>query len=135
MFLKHTEKAKAEKLEIEKEIEKSNDKCSNLEKIIEAATTFASKFRTVWTLSDYYKRQKLQFMLFPEGIFYDKKKDAVRTARVNSVFSYFVELARVLREKKSGRNNLKIVSPALVEVTGFEPVSKHILQKLSTCLL
>jgi len=50
-------------------------------------------------------------MLFPEGIFHDKKKDAIRTKRVNSVFSYFVELARVLKEKKSGRNNLKIVFP------------------------
>jgi len=73
-------------------------------------------------------------MLFPEGIFYDKKKDRVRTSRVNSVFFYFVELARFLKEKKSGRNNLKIVSPALVEVTGIEPVSKHDIQKLSTCL-
>jgi DNA invertase Pin-like site-specific DNA recombinase len=127
MFLKYTEKAKVEKIEIEREIEKSKDKCSNLEKIIEAATTFASKFRSVWALSDYYKRQKLQFMLFPEGIFYDKKKDRVRTSRVNSVFFYFVELARFLKEKKSGRNNLKIVSPALVEVTVCEP--PHYLKK------
>ncbi len=27
-----------------------------------------------------------------------------------------------------------LVNSLLVEVTGFEPVSKHILQKLSTCL-
>ena len=135
MFLKYTEKARAEKLEIEREIEKSKNKCSNLEKIIEAATAFASKFRSVWTLSDYYRRQKLQFMLFPEGIFYDKKKDAVRTARVNSVFSYFVELARVLKEKKSGRNNLKIVSPALVEVTGLEPWFKLLLKLLNDSMI
>ena len=57
-------------------------------------------------------------MLFPEGIFYDKKKDRVRTSSVNSVFSYFVELARVLKEKKSGKNNLKIASPAFVEASG-----------------
>jgi len=39
-----------------------------------------------------------------------------------------------LKEKKSGRNNLEIASPALVEVTGIEPVSKHDIRKLSTCL-
>jgi hypothetical protein len=31
---------------------------------------------------------------------------------MNFVFSYFVKLARVLKEKKSGRDNLKIASPA-----------------------
>jgi hypothetical protein len=41
MFLKYTQKAKGEKLGIEQEIEKSKNKCSNLQNIIETATTFA----------------------------------------------------------------------------------------------
>ena len=111
MFLKYSEKTKAEKLQIEKEIAGAKNKCSNLDKLIEAATEFASKLKHLWDLGDYYVRQKLQFMLFPEGIFYDKKKDSVRTGRVNSVFACFVALARVFREKKSGGGNLKLLSP------------------------
>jgi hypothetical protein len=72
-------------------------------------------------------------MLFPEGIFYDKKKDAVRTTRVNSVFSDFVDLARILKEKKSGRNNLKIVSPALVVVSGVEPCIQEVEDASCEC--
>ncbi|MBD0368126.1 MAG: hypothetical protein ICV53_18740 [Flavisolibacter sp.] len=34
-----------------------------------------------------------------QGIFYDKKKDAVRTGRVNNVFACFVELTRVFKGK------------------------------------
>ena len=117
MFLKYAEKTKAEKLQIEKEIAGAKNKCSNLDKLIEAATEFASKLKPLWDLGDYYERQKLQYMLFPEGIFYDKKKDSVRTGRVNSVFACFVALARVFREKKSGGSNLKLLSPTLVDLT------------------
>jgi site-specific DNA recombinase len=134
MYLKYSEKTKEEKREIEMELAKSNNRCSNLENIVDGALEFATKFKPLWDLGDYWQKQKLQYMLFPDGIYYDKKNDTVRTARVNSVYSCFAELARVSAKKKSGRNNLKVVSPAFVEVTGIEPVSKHDTQKPSTCL-
>lgn len=73
-------------------------------------------------------------MLFPDGIFYDKQKDRVRTARINSVILYRSSVARVEGKKKSGKGKQNLLFPALVEVTGIEPVSKHDIQKLSTCL-
>ena len=100
MYLKYSEKTKEEKKEIEKEVAKSNNGCSNLENIVDGAIEFATKFKPLWDLGDYWQKQKLQFMLFPDGIFYDKKYDTVRTARVNSVYGYFVELAKVSAKKK-----------------------------------
>ncbi len=134
MYLKYTEKAKEERREIERQIAKSKNGCSNLENVVESALDFASKFKLLWDLGDYYDKQKLQFMLFPEGIYYDKKKDAVRTGRVNSVFLYFASLAGLSGKRKSGKGKSNLHFPASVEVTGIEPVSKHIRRKLSTCL-
>lgn len=114
MFLKYAQKAKDERLQIEQEIQRSKGKCSNLEKLIEAACGFASKLKPPWVLGEYQEKQKLQFMLFPDGIYYDKKKDTVRTERINSVFASFTQLARVWGKNKSGSNNLKIIPPALV---------------------
>lgn len=74
IYLKYSEKAKEERREIEWQIAKVKTGCSNQENAIECALNFASTFKPLWNLGDYWDRQKLQFMLFPEGIFYDKKK-------------------------------------------------------------
>ena len=134
MYLKYSEKTKEEKREIEKQIAKSKNGCSNLENVIECALDFASKFKPLWDLGDYYDKQKLQFMLFPEGIFYDKKKDAVRTARVNSVFLYFTSLARISEKKKSGKGKQNLLFPALVEDNGVEPMTSCMPCKRSSQL-
>jgi ferredoxin-NADP reductase len=49
------------------------DVWGNLEKTVEHALDFSSKLSTLCDSSDYTSKQKLQFLLFPEGIYYDKK--------------------------------------------------------------
>ena len=63
-----------------------------------------------------------------------KKNDECRTPHVNEVFRQMTGLVRVLGEKENGNNTFDCNVPALVELAGVEPASKHILQKLSTCL-
>ncbi len=121
MFFKYQEKNKQEKLEIEKQIAKSGNRCSNLENILDAAIGFVTKFKSLWDCSDYIGRQRLQFMIFPEGVFYDKKKDAVRTGRINVVFEYFTELAKIIAKKKTGKTQSNLSFPGLVGVDGIEP--------------
>ncbi len=36
----------------------------------------------------YIAKQRIRFLLFPEGITYNKKTDECRTPRINSVFAY-----------------------------------------------
>ena len=56
----------------------------------------------MWNVGDYNKKQRLQFLLFPEGMSYNRITDECRTKRVNTVFLYISQLASILGEKKSG---------------------------------
>ncbi len=90
---------------------------------VEKCFDYATKLAPLWDSGDYSEKQKLQYMLFPDGIAYERQNDAYRTGRVNSVFSYMASLVRVLEEKKSGKSNRVIEFPAWVEDSGFEPLT------------
>ncbi len=75
---------------------------SNLEECIDITIDFASELQSKWRLADYRTKQRIQFLLFPEGIRYSKKMDRCRTTRVNSLFAYVAHLQQVLVHKKRG---------------------------------
>ena len=50
---------------------------------------------------DYYEKQKLQYLVFPEGMLYNKKNDTVRTNRINTLFREIAILSKVLEETKN----------------------------------
>lgn len=93
-----------ERKEIEKELAKFKNEVSNLEKCIDECITYASKVATLWDLGNYGEKQQLQFLIFPEGILYNRKNDQCRTPRVNEVFRQMTGLVRVLGEIKNGNN-------------------------------
>ena len=68
----------------------------------------SSKLATVWDLSDYKGKQELQFLLFPDGIYYNRKTEGCRTPKVNEVFSYISSLQRALGQEKSGNTNHRL---------------------------
>jgi site-specific DNA recombinase len=133
-FLKYDAKFKSEKMLLAKTMAISNKRVSNLDKVVNKAIEYSTKLNTIWACGDYHQKQQLQFLVFPDGILYNRKKDECRTERVNSVFSYISQLAWVLGKEKSGHKEENFSMSALVEPTGLEPVSKHIRRKLSTCL-
>ena len=45
-----------------------------------------SEMSRMWVLGDYHAKQKLQKLVFPEGVAYDKESNDYRTEKVNSVF-------------------------------------------------
>jgi len=69
----------------------------NLEKVLNIAENISQ----LWISSDYYEKQKLQYLVFPEGMLYDKKNDAVQTNRINTLFHKIALQARVLAETKN----------------------------------
>ena len=123
MFAKYREKFREETKEIEAEMAKAGNQLSNPEKCIAKCLQFASELASLWDLSDYGEKQRLQSLLFPDGISYDRKNDTYRTGRVNAVFSYMSSVARVLAKKKSGETNSKIDFPASVVWAGIEPAT------------
>jgi hypothetical protein len=61
----------------------------------------------------------LQKLLFPEGIYYNKKKEAFRTPKVNSVFQYIASGKLTSEEKEKGTNHFLSGSSLSAEREGF----------------
>lgn len=63
---------------------------------------FLSNKNHGWTSRDYQRKQELQRTIFPEGIYYSKKKGQTRTTKINSVFALIARQKGVLEEKETG---------------------------------
>ena len=73
----------SERNEISIELERTGKKSSNLLDVVENCLHIASNLSALWDSGRYKDKQRLQKMVFPEGMAYDKQKDIVRTSRVN----------------------------------------------------
>ena len=107
---------------------------SNHLKYLETAVAISSKLATVWTSSPVKVKEKLQKMIFPEGIYYDIKKEAFRTTKVNSVFQRIASLACLSEDdiNKQGGKNATLSNQ--VGKTGFEPATPCTPYKCATGL-
>jgi site-specific DNA recombinase len=47
----------------------------------------SSNHPSLWRKVNYEGKRKLQYLVFPEGIRYDRKNDDYRTPRINLLFS------------------------------------------------
>jgi hypothetical protein len=92
---------------------------------IYSAINYSSKLNTLCTCEDYHQKQQIQFLVFSNGIRYNRKKDECRTERVNSVFSYIAQLARVVGKVKSGYKEENFSVSAFVENIGLEPITSN----------
>ena len=120
-----------ERDEINEVLQKQVPQISNLKKSIEEGIAFSTKLATVWTSSPVSIKEKLQKLLFPEGIIYSKKNEAFRTEKVNSFFALIANAAKDTGEKKKGTNKvLPCLSPS-AETKGFEPLIRFPVYTLS----
>lgn len=94
------------RLRFENDRKKINDNLSQLTigisnpmAAIGKAVGLSVELATEWASGDIHQKNKLQKLIFPEGIVYDKKKGAFRTERVNSIFVLIASLSSV-----SGKN-------------------------------
>ena len=121
LYEKFLSKFKMEKDEIIREIEVASFDSSNLENYIQNSLELFSNINDVWGSSDFSAKQKLQKVLFPEGIWYDRQKDKVRTTRVNSVLELTSTISAIYKDKKRGQTlNFNDLS-SRVTPEGFEP--------------
>ncbi len=132
MYAKYCEKYKAERTEILAQIQKSGTGVSNLDKCIDKAIDYAAKLTPLWEHSDYAGKQMLQNLVFPEGMYYDRKNEGCRTPNVNGVFRYISTLAGIAGHEKSGSLNRNDDTAALVENSGVEPLTSCMPCKRST---
>jgi len=99
LYDKYSNKYITEKHDLQEKIDALSVNSSNLETMIEKGLQLAGNISEIWAFSEFDDKKKLQELVFPEGILYNKKIDAVRTPRTNSIFKAIALLA-----KDSGRN-------------------------------
>ncbi len=81
MQTKVAELLKKEREEMEAYVNMTTFSASNLEKYSSRSSDYLMKLPSIWTSSDYTEKQKLQFSIFPQGIYYSKKIDQPRTLK------------------------------------------------------
>ncbi len=118
-----SEQLRAEKQTILKEMELVQQKSSNLMKDIEECVQICRNLAALWVKGDYRDRQRVQKLAFPEGMYYSKKTDTVRTPRVNELIRLSSELSKVLGQKRTGESISFDASSRVVAGTGLEPAS------------
>jgi DNA invertase Pin-like site-specific DNA recombinase len=102
VYDKHTARVKAEIAILVKELEGTGITSSNLEKAVEKCLTIACNISTAWLSATFEQKQRLQYLVFPEGINYNKEIGVVRTEKINSLFCSIPILQRVIEENKKG---------------------------------
>ena len=112
------------RLEIAKELTKLEIGSSNHENEVNEALDFAENLSKTWHRGGYKEKQRLQYYLFPNGIRYNRKSDAVRTDKYNPLFLWIARQQQEVGENKNGIPELNLSYAALVVSTGIEPVSK-----------
>lgn len=86
--------------EIECGLEEADKNLSNLQKFIDEIIAMSCKLGTLWQNGDFASRQKLQKLLFPSGIYFDKNSDDYRTETENEVFKTFRLFSASCKEGK-----------------------------------
>jgi hypothetical protein len=90
-------------------------------KALDLALNYAPKLSSLWVNGNLNEKRKIQKMIFPEAIEYDRKTDQYRNLRVNSFFSYIPVITKDVDNKKTRRFRVKTKNSGLVPGVGIEP--------------
>ncbi|MBL4707399.1 MAG: recombinase family protein [Flavobacteriales bacterium] len=123
LYEKYNQKFLDEKFEMERIMESSTFESSNLKNCINYVSTISRNLTEIWTSEDYSQSERVQQLVFPEGISYDFKNERFLTSRINSLFLPIPYLCKGLEETKKWNNNKEVINSTLVRHTGFEPVT------------
>lgn len=122
IFDKFHLKYTTERNQLAKEMSISSNTISNLESALKTALQVCTNISEMWASGSIKVKERIQGLIFPEGIIYDREKQAFRTERVNLVFAQIAQLARALRDKKKGFTTFSSDKSLLVARRGIEPL-------------
>ena len=88
--------------QIHKALQDAERDLSNEKKYIADVITMSCKLGTLWQEGDFRTRQKLQNLIYPNGILYDKHLGSYRTENENEVFRIFRSISTGYIVKKEG---------------------------------
>ena len=96
-------KVKQEIQSVNAELSKSNIELSNPSLLIDHSLEIISNLSEFWASGDLDHKRKLQELLFPGGILFDKHVDNYRTPSVNSILTLTRSLSNSISENKNGQ--------------------------------
>ena len=117
------ETLKDRKMSIEGELEKSSENLSNLEKYIDTALLMSSNLVVLWKDGSFDTQQKLQNLLFPQGVKYNKQENSYLTIKENNVFHIFSKLSMDYKNEDTKKEPQTCDSYDLVAEEGLEPTT------------
>ncbi len=121
LYDKFNSKFEQEKKAIEEELKNNTIKSSNLQKYVDDCIKLFSNLNKLWELSNFAGKQKLQKLLFPEGLTYNRAKDEVRTNSINPILQIVSSLSAIYDKNKKGQIvDYTNLSPC-VTAEGFKP--------------
>jgi site-specific DNA recombinase len=107
---------------------------SNPVEIAEKAIGISLELPIKWASGDVKEKQRLQNLLFPQGIAFDLKTNAFRTGRVNVIFLLMAELANHTGGNEKGQTGLLSRLSLLADWTGLEPATSAVTGRHSNQL-
>ena len=104
LYLKYTSKYGSELENKEQELSRISLGSSNLEKCLDFVTKSCLNPLKTWEKANIRERIKLQNLMFPLGIIYNREKGVVQTFGANPLFAPIPQIAEVIRLCKKRRN-------------------------------
>lgn len=110
-------KLKEDLFEITQQLENVSENLSNKKQYIESIIVMCCKLGTLWSDGDFFLRQSLQKLMFPNGVLFDKKMDGYRTENENVVFDILRRFTDTYKNDKGSAINLltPLVAPLGLE--------------------
>lgn len=120
----------SEKSRLQMELNNSQDymqkltfELSNSTEFIDYSLDISGRMADLWDNGDYETQLKLQNLVFPEGITFDKDSNSYRTTKINQLFDLILALNAEIKEKRKGRLVVNTKSSPLVAGTRLELVT------------
>ena len=83
--------------------------------------SIAQNLSGAWIRAGFENKRRVQSLICPQGVVYNKENEVVRTEKVNSLFALIPYSKRVIEENKKGNLEQDYLNSASVPTTGFEP--------------
>ena len=100
--------------QIHKALQDAARDLSNEKKYIDDVIAMSCKLGTLWQEGDFRTRQKLQNLVYPDGILYDKHLGSYRTENENEVFRIFRSISTgYIVEKEKAASEKSHLSPSV----------------------
>jgi site-specific DNA recombinase len=106
---------------IEAKIEKPKNEISNPAVFVDKALEICSNLSNLWVSGGYDSKRRLQQIVFPEGIVFDKQNDDYRTIKVNVIIELIHSLSGGFENKNAESSNFFFDNSASVPKAGIEP--------------